>query len=275
MSHNITVQGGTSVRLPTAGKYCEQDIIVTAEGGTEDLNAVLTEQEALIDELKEALQGKASGCGTELEDALITHTVVSEYANDRVTFVGYGTFYGSANLKSISFLNATSIEDYAFYGCRKLDTMNIPHLKTVGAYAFLGANFASLDLTGVETVETYGFANMPQCKSIKAPHLITVTASAFRGTGTTLLTVADLGCATSIGAMAFYWNKNLETLIIRTESLCALANTNALSNSKIAGGTGYIYVPSALVDSYKAATNWSNYASQFRAIEDYPDICGG
>lgn len=34
MSHNITVQGGTSVRLPTAGKYCSQDIIITAEGGT-------------------------------------------------------------------------------------------------------------------------------------------------------------------------------------------------------------------------------------------------
>lgn len=33
MSHNITVQGGTSVRLPTAGKYCDQDIIVTATGG--------------------------------------------------------------------------------------------------------------------------------------------------------------------------------------------------------------------------------------------------
>lgn len=25
----------------------------------------------------------------------------------------------------------------------------------------------------------------------------------------------------------------------------------------------------ALVDSYKAATNWSTYATQFRALEDY------
>lgn len=32
MSHNITVQGGTSVRLPTAGKYCDRDIIITATG---------------------------------------------------------------------------------------------------------------------------------------------------------------------------------------------------------------------------------------------------
>ena len=33
MSHNITVDGGTSVRLPTAGKYCDRDIVVTATGG--------------------------------------------------------------------------------------------------------------------------------------------------------------------------------------------------------------------------------------------------
>lgn len=61
MSFDITVESGSSVRLPTAGKYCDRDIVVTATGGAEDLNAVLTEQEALIDELKEVLQGKASG----------------------------------------------------------------------------------------------------------------------------------------------------------------------------------------------------------------------
>lgn len=33
MSHNITVEGGKSVRLLAAGKYCDRDIVVTAEGG--------------------------------------------------------------------------------------------------------------------------------------------------------------------------------------------------------------------------------------------------
>jgi hypothetical protein len=60
---NITIEGGTSKRLLTSGKYVDRDIIVTATGGKEDLEAVLTEQEALIDELKEVLQGKASGGG--------------------------------------------------------------------------------------------------------------------------------------------------------------------------------------------------------------------
>ena len=32
MSFNIEVQGGSSVRLPTAGKYCDRDIVITATG---------------------------------------------------------------------------------------------------------------------------------------------------------------------------------------------------------------------------------------------------
>lgn len=33
MSFEIEVSGGSSVRLPTAGKYCDRDIVVTATGG--------------------------------------------------------------------------------------------------------------------------------------------------------------------------------------------------------------------------------------------------
>ena len=33
MIHHITVDTGTSVRLPTSGKYCDRDIVVTATGG--------------------------------------------------------------------------------------------------------------------------------------------------------------------------------------------------------------------------------------------------
>ena len=63
MSHNITVESGSSVRLPTAGKYCDRDIVVTATGGSEDLDAVLSEQEELIATLQDTLRGKAAGGG--------------------------------------------------------------------------------------------------------------------------------------------------------------------------------------------------------------------
>lgn len=33
---NITVNAGSSVKLKTAGKYCDRDIVVTAEGSAGD-----------------------------------------------------------------------------------------------------------------------------------------------------------------------------------------------------------------------------------------------
>ncbi len=92
MSHNITVEGGKSVRLPTAGKYCDRDIVVTAEAGgiklpeltnpgtSADLMAgkelldgegkivtgsfslepELSTQDALIEQIKTVLQTKAA-----------------------------------------------------------------------------------------------------------------------------------------------------------------------------------------------------------------------
>ena len=56
--------------------------------------------------------------------------------------------------------------------------------------------------------------------------------------------------------------------------MATLGNTNAFSNTPIKSGNGYIYVPAALVDSYKADSKWSTYANQIRAIEEYPEICG-
>lgn len=76
----------------------------------------------------------------------------------------------------------------------------------------------------------------------------------------------------SLGNYAFYRCKNLEALILRGAEM-SRGNTNAFDNSAIAEGTGYIYVPAALVDAYSADSVWSKFASQIRAIEDYPVVC--
>ena len=73
----------------------------------------------------------------------------------------------------------------------------------------------------------------------------------------------------------FYKCSALKAVIIRSPAVCTMSTSNAFKSTPIASGTGYVYVPAALVDSYKAATNWSVYADQIRAIEAYQDICGG
>jgi N-acyl-D-aspartate/D-glutamate deacylase len=61
----------------------------------------------------------------------------------------------------------------------------------------------------------------------------------------------------------------------KQDSITTLENINAFSNSSMCGVinyhgiVGYVYVPRALVNAYKTATNWSTYANYIRAIEDY------
>ena len=93
-----------------------------------------------------------------------------------------------------------------------------------------------------------------------------IGSSAFYGC--TALTEVNLPAVTSLENNAFR-NTAVTAAILRGATMCALANTYAFMGTPIASGTGYIYVPAALVDSYKAATNWSTYAAQFRALEDY------
>lgn len=69
---------------------------------------------------------------------------------------------------------------------------------------------------------------------------------------------------------AFYGCSSLETLIIKGTNVMTCSNTDMLTNSGIAAGTGYIYVADDLVDSYKKATNWSVYADQIKPLSEAP-----
>jgi hypothetical protein len=101
----------------------------------------------------------------------------------------------------------------------------------------------------------------------KENRITTVGQCAFYGC--TELAVVDVPSVTTVAANALNGCSVLTALILRGETVCTLANANALSGTPIASGTGYIYIPAALKDSYAAATNWSTYAAQFRALEDF------
>lgn len=61
---------------------------------------------------------------------------------------------------------------------------------------------------------------------------------------------------------------SLVKLILRSESVCTLKSTGALIRTPIESGTGYIYVPDHLVESYKTTTNWSTFANQIKPISE-------
>lgn len=188
--------------------------------------------------------------------------------------------------------NATSLRAYALRGLSKLTSVDLPNVKSVGDNGFYGVGLAELSLPSCTKVGGTCIAYCNSLTKLNLPKCTTLGTYAFRDNKllsevtlsacTTIAQNAFYNCdalakislpsVTTINASAFSGSANFATLILGASSVAQLANTNAFTGTKIAGGTGYIYVPAALVDSYKAATNWANFAEQIRAIEDYPEI---
>ena len=100
--------------------------------------------------------------------------------------------------------------------------------------------------------------------------------------GCTLLETVDIPNVGAIEGDSFYNCSVLKTVVLRKNNkIVRLGNSEVFKNTPIESGDGYIYVPKIMTDgssgveSYRAATNWSTYATQIRAIEDYPKITGG
>lgn len=224
-----------------------------------EANDEVNNQVELLAQVVVALDGKAASGGSDTtnEDGLITRTL-TEYTNNRVTTIGANAFQGCTKLTTVSLLNATSVGGSAFNACSDLCSVHLPALKSMGSMVFYSC-------TSLETIEL--------------PSLTSTGVQGIRNC--TKLAKADLGSPSSFAALLFGGCSSLEALIIRTPKLCTLGATSVISDTKIAKGTGYIYVPRTLSDgsdgpaTYAAATNWSTYAAQIRAIEDYPDITGG
>ena len=86
---------------------------------------------------------------------------------------------------------------------------------------------------------------------------------------TTLEEVKVLNCNT-IEKYGFVYCSNFVSLYLLSSEICTLVNKNAfygtpMSSSSYLGYYGSIYVPSALVETYKAAENWSYYADRITA----------
>lgn len=74
---------------------------------------------------------------------------------------------------------------------------------------------------------------------------------------------------TELGDSAFNSCTALAALVLPKSDAIVTIGSSCLSDTAISSGTGYIYVPSALFETYKADSGWSDYANQFKSIEEY------
>ncbi len=145
-----------------------------------------------------------------------------------------------------------ALRNYALASCKNVTSVEFPSVATVGSNALLALSVESVTLPSASVFNgSYTFADNQKLALVDLPKAGNTSWGMF--TGCTSLTA----------------------VILRNPSMTRCnENSELFRGTPIASGTGYIYVPAALLDQYKAATNWSVFADQFRAIEDYPDIYG-
>lgn len=121
---------------------------------------------------------------------------------------------------------------------------------------------------GATMIDNYKFINMNGLTSATFSSVTEIKDRAFSGCA--YLTTLDFSEKVSIGSYAFINCYRLDCLILRnTSELSSLSNDNSFTETAIKYKQGYIYVPSTLKSQYEGATNWSRYATIFRALEDY------
>ena len=198
------------------------------------------------------------------EDAIIQRTISGAYSNDRITTVGACAFLGCNALTAIDLPNVTQVKRNAFESCNRLQTINLPKATDLGSGVFTNSAIQQADFPLVTTIGDGCFHVATYLTSANLPLVTALPNNAFR---LSAIRTADFAAVTNINRTAFTDCQHLETLIIRTPSVCVISDISvALRGSKIASGTGYIYVPDNLVDSYKAATNWVALANQIKPI---------
>ena len=193
----------------------------------------------------------------------------------KLTSIPKACCYGLKSLQSIDFPLAQSIDYQSFTSCNNLKAINLPMCTSLNQYAFEyvpieDINGASVHMPLVKNIGFYCFCRCEKLKTAYLPEVTSVEQGVF--SKCTALTTCEFDKQVSMTDLLFENCSNLEALILRSETMCPISDTNAFNNSSIAAGTGYIYVPSALVDTYKSNDRWSVYAEQIRALEDYVDV---
>lgn len=214
----------------------------------------ITREEMFLDKIQ-----AGGGSGEEeasLLDSLITGSIKEISSN--VKIIGDKAFSNRKKLLSVSFPLAETVGDNSFVDCEKLTTINLPKASTIKRAAF--ENCTSLKKIDLSSATNFGLGyTFLRCYALETVYL---------------------GGAYRIPTGMFNNCYSLKNLVIRDTKFVHSYN-DLFDNCHHMKGTvdvsynpngdrdGRIYVPSALIEEYKAATNWSTYASQFRALEDY------
>lgn len=265
-------------------------VLVSEENLTNIANAIREKNESTDSykpgEMAEAIQNIQSG-DPELEASFFS---VINYNNDNVWECDLGgsctklpsglkgirsyTFYDCVHLALTELPSGiTYIGDSAFYGCREFVLTELPSgLTNIGSKAFYGCTHLALTKlpSGIKYI---GYSAFDSCENLaltELPSGITnINRDSFYKCANIEKLIVNSTELYKIDYNAFSSCSKLSTLAFpNVTSVPTIPNTGVFASTPIKSGTGYIYVPDTLVDSFKTATNWSTYADQIKPISE-------
>lgn len=208
--------------------------------------------------------------------------------------IGAGAFESCTGLASftipstVKYLGKSGEEGNPFPGCTALTTITVDSGNenycvvnnrevyskdmTVLVSPAIGAESYAV-MEGVKAIAREAFSRDTALKSISLPSTLEAIGQEAFGYCTALEKLDIPASVTEIGYDILTSCEAMTTLILR-KSDAIYEDSIYFMKMGSNDGTGFVYVPSALLETYKASDGWSTYAAQFRAIEDYPDICG-
>ena len=196
----------------------------------------------------------------------VRQTLLHVSISNSVTSIGSKAFSTCYALKSISIPNSvTSISDYAFSNCSALQSISISNSVTSiseGAFYYCSALQSISIPNSVTSIWSKAFSTCRALQSISIPNSVTSIGNDAFYSCYALQSISIPNSVTSIGNSAF-------------DSCYALQFDFSQFSEVPTIGTGVfdrilssarILVPSALYDTWVAATNWSTYANYIVAV---------
>ena len=214
-------------------------------------------------------------CNTIEQRAFVNCTnLISVGETASVISIGYSAFENCSNLTKVDLPKITTIESSAFEGtglkditlpateeikssafrnCSNLTKVDLPKVTTIESSAFKGTGLEEITLPTTKEIANNAFKNCSNLTKVDLPKVTTIGESAFEGTGLEEITLP--ATITSIEKYAFNGFDHVTINSTKVPSLSGSLGENTV-----------VLVPEEVLNAYKTADVWKDFAGQIFAI---------